>query len=301
MIPMSGKSEYLYNCIFNDVKNIIKEYGYDITNITKNFMVDFEKPLQTAIKKNFPAAIIDGCFFHYLKLIWAKSKKFGLCKIQKLKKTKLILFIIKLLPFMEIDNRPDIFKKIEEYISIDDDKNYTKLIKYYNKNWLDNEYINYSELSNDEYLNRTNNYLESFHCTLNQSIDAYHPKLSYLVYKYQLFLINIYDKIKESLISKVYNKEVKFSVIKDIYDFIVKYNKKYKTDLNFNLILQSDDEETNIIYKLADYLLDLFFDIDTEDSILNKNIKNKDFKVNDDDDSVNEISSEDDICFSSCF
>lgn len=54
---------------------------------------------------------------------------------------------------------------------------------------LDNEYINYSELSNDVFLNRTNNYLESFHCSLNQSIDAYHPKLSYLVYKYQLNLV----------------------------------------------------------------------------------------------------------------
>jgi len=62
-IPMLGKSEYLYNCIFNDIKNIIKDYGYDITNITKNFMVDFEKPLQTPIKINFPAAIIEGCFF----------------------------------------------------------------------------------------------------------------------------------------------------------------------------------------------------------------------------------------------
>jgi len=44
--------------------------------------------------------------------------------------------------------------------------------------------------------------------------------------------------------------------IKDIYDFIVKCNKKYKNDLNFNIILQSDDEETNIIYKIADYLFD---------------------------------------------
>lgn len=41
--------------------------------------------------------------------------------------------------------------------------------------------------------------------------------------------------------------------------------------------------------------MDLFFDIDTEDSILNKNIKNEDFIVNDDDDSVIEIPREDNI------
>lgn len=63
MIPMSGKSEYLYNCIFNDVKNIIKDYGYDITNITKNNMVDFEKPLQTAIKKIFMQQLLMDVFF----------------------------------------------------------------------------------------------------------------------------------------------------------------------------------------------------------------------------------------------
>ena len=50
LLPMSDKSEYLYYCIFNDVKNIIKDYGYDITNIIKNFMIDFEKPLQTTKK-----------------------------------------------------------------------------------------------------------------------------------------------------------------------------------------------------------------------------------------------------------
>ena len=39
-------------------------------------MLDFEKPLQNTIKENFPEAIIDGCFFHYLKLLWAKSKDY---------------------------------------------------------------------------------------------------------------------------------------------------------------------------------------------------------------------------------
>ena len=56
-------------------------------------LTDFEKPLQNAIKKNFPGAVIDGCFFHFVKLLWAKSKKLGLCKCDQLKKTKLIIFI----------------------------------------------------------------------------------------------------------------------------------------------------------------------------------------------------------------
>ena len=313
MIPMSGKSEYLYNSIFKDIKNIITDYGFDLQKLPNKFMADFEKPLQNAIKKNFPRAIIDGCFFHYVKLLWAKSKKIGLCKIKKLKKTKLVLFIFKLIPFMEIDTRNDIFNKLEDYIAIDNDENYNKLIKYYKKNWINNEFINYIDLSNEEFLNRTNNYIEAFHSSLNQSIDAYHPKLSYLVYKYKLYIINIYDKIKECLINKIIKNEEKFSIINDIYTFMIKYKKKYKTKFNFNLILQSDEEQTKIIYKIADYLLDIFFDINIEESNLkphtNIDIENNEKKneekneennnkliLNNEDDSSNELlSGEEDI------
>ena len=34
--------------------------------------------------------------------------------------------------------------------------------------------------------------------------------------------------------------------------------------------MQSDEEQTTIIYKIVEYLLDLFFDIDNNDSNLNK-------------------------------
>ena len=44
--------------------------------------------------------------------------------------------------------------------------------------------INYRDLSQEEYLMRTNNYLERFHCLLNQSLERIHPKISYLIYKY---------------------------------------------------------------------------------------------------------------------
>lgn len=54
---------------------------------------------------------------------------------------------------------------------------YNKFIKYYKDNWLYNPYINYMEISNDEYLNRTNNLLERYHGILNQQLEFSHPKL----------------------------------------------------------------------------------------------------------------------------
>ena len=57
-----------------------------------------------------------------------------------------------------------------------------------------------------EYSNRTNNYSESFHHVLNQTLKVYHPKLSYLIEKYKKILINTYNKIKESIVNINENK-----------------------------------------------------------------------------------------------
>ena len=68
-------------------------------------MIDFEKPLQNAIKKNFPKAQVDGCYFHFVKLLWTKAKTLGLTTKNRLKITKILIFILKLIPFIDIDNR----------------------------------------------------------------------------------------------------------------------------------------------------------------------------------------------------
>ena len=205
-------------------------------------MIDFEKTLQNAIKKNFPIFTIDGCFFHYSKLLWTKAKSIGLCKKDSLKKTKILIFILKLLPFMNPDDKEPLFNKMEKYFKLHEDQ-YQKMISYYKKNWLNNEYIEYYNLSENEYISRTNNYLEAFHSTLNNSLDCYDPKISFLITKYKEYLLKIYDKIKSSLVNKVNYSNKKFSVINDILLFIQNFNRKYKTKLDFNIILQSDEED----------------------------------------------------------
>ena len=57
-------------------------------------MVDFEKSLINAIKKNFPETIINGCFFHYIKLLWKKAKSLSLCNKNNLKNTKLVILYL---------------------------------------------------------------------------------------------------------------------------------------------------------------------------------------------------------------
>lgn len=80
----------------------------------------------------------------------------------------------------------------------------------------------------------------------------------------------MYEKIKNSLINKCANKEEKFSIINDIYTFISNFNSKYKTKLDFNIILQSEEEDLLIIEKVSNYLLEIFLDYYAEED---KNIK----------------------------
>ena len=51
MIPVTGKSQYLYEKVLNDVLIILNENNIELKNIPKKFMLDFETGLQNAVKK----------------------------------------------------------------------------------------------------------------------------------------------------------------------------------------------------------------------------------------------------------
>ena len=63
----------------------MKDNCINIENIPKKFMLDIEKGLMNEVKKNFDDIKIDGCYFHFVKLLWTKAKNLGLCKVNKLK------------------------------------------------------------------------------------------------------------------------------------------------------------------------------------------------------------------------
>ena len=51
---------------------------------------------------------------------------------------------------------------------------------------------------------------------MNQSLNVFHPKISFLISKNEIFLKNVYNKLTVSLENKDNEKEGKFSVINDI-------------------------------------------------------------------------------------
>lgn len=116
MILATGKSEYIYNSIFLDLKKIIINFGIKFEDIPVRVMCDFEKSLQKSIIKNFPNSIIDRCFFISSNYFGLKQNLFG-CVKKYLKNTKIILFILKIIPFIKINDRDNLFLKMEEYFS----------------------------------------------------------------------------------------------------------------------------------------------------------------------------------------
>jgi len=176
-----------------------------------------------------------------------------------LKNTKLIIFIFKLFPFIYSNIKLNIFNNLENYYNQLEEP-YIKFIRYYKKNWLKNTFINFVDLSNQEYFSRTNNYIERFHKSLYDALECIHPKISDLIERYKEYLINLYNKISASFINRIDAEPEKFSIIKDIKNFILKYNNKYKSELTFNNILQSELDLQNIIKNVYDYILDFIYD-----------------------------------------
>lgn len=50
-----------------------------------------------------------------LKILWQKAKIYGLCTKSEIKVTKILLLILKIIPYLEKDDRTEIFKKLEEF------------------------------------------------------------------------------------------------------------------------------------------------------------------------------------------
>ena len=74
-IPMSNKSYISYRLIFTAIKEIMRNHKLGFINENIIIMADFEYGLRKAIKEIFPNFSLKGCYFHYIKNIWAKAKK----------------------------------------------------------------------------------------------------------------------------------------------------------------------------------------------------------------------------------
>ena len=110
-------------------------------------MCDFEINLRKSVKKYFVGCNLKECYFHYIKNLWSKAKKIGICRKKYINKTKILIFGLKLLTLIKPNKQKEFFDEIELYCNNGntEEKNlYSLYIKYFRKIWLNSNYIKFA-------------------------------------------------------------------------------------------------------------------------------------------------------------
>ena len=262
---MTNKSYLSYIKLFKDIKLIIDNYNINWVYSGS----DFEKSLLKAIKQEFNNSKINGCFFHYVKALWKKVRKF-------LENTKLIVFALKLYPFILKKNKEKYINEVYEYAtSVSND--YKSFIKYFKKYWANSNFINFDLISNGDIINRTNNYVESFHNKLNSTIELSHPRISTLREKLIKITFEYYISYIENIFKNDIDKKNKVNIYKDIWNFLEKFIIKDKKNININLLIQDTRETRKEFEDITNKILHELF------NFKDKNEANNDKKVYDND------------------
>ena len=136
---MTGKNNELYDRVFKAILKIIKDEKIEYITKDKIIMRDFELNLRKALINNFERCTLKGYYFHYIKNLWMKAKKIGLSRKIYIKKTKFVIFTLKLITLIKAEKQRQFFEEVKLY-SLKGDKKEKDLsnefIKYFEKNWL---------------------------------------------------------------------------------------------------------------------------------------------------------------------
>ena len=81
---------------------------------------------------------------------------------------------------------------------------------------INNKFFDFSEINNEDIIERMNNIWESYHRQLNNIIRQYLPKLSYLIDVLKEYIYNKYKKYNQSLYKQIDCNIEKINIYKDI-------------------------------------------------------------------------------------
>ena len=151
-----------------------------------------------------------------------KVQKFRFNQKKLLNHSKIIIFSLKIFPFIIKEKKNLYIKEIYDY-ALTIDKNYACFVDYFKKNWEGSEFLDFDVLPNGYISKRTNNIIETFHHKLNNAIRCRHPRISILVEKLSQFSIEYYHKYVDKLF-KENNAELKQqNIFNDIYNYLKKF------------------------------------------------------------------------------
>ena len=180
-----------------------------------------------------------------------KCSEYGLTSKKFRRDSILLEFCLKIYPYIHNNQRNSYIEKVKSFINGKDPR-YSKLMKYFYKNWFNNKSYNFNRISNENFKRRTNNICESFHRTLNKIIPHYHPKISYLADKLKFFTIESY-KINISA------NQNPCKIADDILKFIKNFHKNYGEKIDIDLLKNKIDEEKGKVLKIYSDFINIIF------------------------------------------
>lgn len=271
IIPMSYKSKLSYASIFESIKSILDDNDLKMNNKNLKFICDCQKSLYDAINEIFPDSKIIGNYYFYLKNLWIKAKRFGLCQRSVVESTKKLVFAMGLIPYLHKKEIKDFLQEIKEYIKGLAD-NYTeyyeKYLKFYEKSWVENRYFHMQEVINHDYSCKNNTICEVCHKKLSHSFEYYFPKMSSLCEKLKEIINYYYNNADENGIKLDEGK----LLLEDINSFVKEYQgkEKNKKKIKFSGLLELENDMLAKTEKINISCLKFLFGLLTVEGIENE-------------------------------
>ena len=169
-------------------------------------------------------------------------------------------------------------------------------MSYFKRNWANNKFFKFSEISDDEIIKRTNNICESYHRYLNNNISHYHPKIGYLIIKLKEYVFNAYKKYRENLLRKININIEKADISSEIFKFITKYKNLFSENFDLKKFIDNLNSYKDDLCNIFKLFLDTIYD-ERDDffDIIYGNQSNSDNDINDENVDNNILYSEEDL------
>lgn len=259
---------------FKQFYSLLKtKYNFNPKRIT----CDFSKANIEALKTIYGEGkvIIITCFFHLIQSWWRRANKLGMRKKNIIHKTRNLIFNLKLIPFMSIENAREYYLKIKDYFNEDLFNNF---YTYFEQTWLnldENETVKFdfniwsyykkfdfknarkkvliSKESLDEYIFVSNNCCESLNNLINNFIQI-NSKISLNRFEAiikTLFIRMECNRSNENQIAEgMIHKRVLSDVLLDIINNGFGFNNNIINESQFKKLKLKPDEGTifKIIY-----------------------------------------------------
>lgn len=166
---MPDKKEETYITVLKLIKSQLPKFN------PKKYHCDFEIAEIKAFKKEFPSLVLKGCYYHWCKAVWKKSKKLKI-KSKREKRIVGLTASLPLLPAEYIQEGLD-YAKSE---SRGKDK-FKSFFRYVDRFWMTEKFNDILCVFGERH--RTNNIAEAFHSKLQKDVNKRNTSIMRLLSK----------------------------------------------------------------------------------------------------------------------